>query len=273
MKKLLIFLGISIWFILLSCNRIDSKNFDFAGFLEDNKKEIIKEIGDRWEADTAFIQFIGFSSVQEYPGDEATVKMNAEVNPIGRYTEKFYDHYNLKYPIIIVYAKRHNVISGNTFDESGISSSDMVDYSNGVGRSDAANLHSLGNYTSESYEYSDFYLAYIDGEFKMLSKGYEEDRDGIYFFDIMISDKGVMANEYLKATNKVGFFVKGKEQIEMIDPSSFYRVQNMFVKSAASRNLDVLQGLKKVEEEQMRMRLDSIAHAQNYIQHQDSIGK
>jgi hypothetical protein len=144
------------------------------------------------------------------------------------YMEGFFEEYDVSKPIYIVYALRRNKYSysGNTFSESGINSSDLIDYSSGVGASDAHRLHDQGNYsrTVDTYEYSPFYLGWSDGKATMLSVS-EGDEAAIQFFRYVIDEDSLLRQERERATRDVGVFVKGNDQISSVDPSLLHRIQ------------------------------------------------
>ena len=210
---------------LFGCgSSIDQENFNFEDYLVDNS-EIMDELKN-WDVDSAYIQYIGFTPDQE--GIEKLCKEDKLTPGFEHFLvkpEEFFDFFDVEHPIVIVWALRKNTTEGNSFKEAGINSGDMVDYENGVGKSDAKNLHSLGDYSSSTYNYSEFYLAtlhdnFIDGHGKsiMLSNGYAEHRPGIDLFDDIIKLNSSFSNERKLATRKVGLYVKGKD-ITMVDPS------------------------------------------------------
>ena len=203
---LLIFL-----FNLVSCG-IDQKNFDFANHIVDNNK-LIREL-EHWNVDSAYIQFIGFAPNENF---EYYKDLSISKKILAVYPEEFFKQFDIQQPIINVWALRKNTYSGNTFDESGISSNDLVDYSNGVGKRKANFQHSLGDYSETTYEWSSFYIASQNGKLRMLSSGYPEDRICIDFFNDVIKLNDLQTNEVLKASKQVGLYIKGKG-IVMVEP-------------------------------------------------------
>ena len=148
---------------LFGCgSSINQENFNFEDYLVDNS-EIMDELKN-WDVDSAYIQYIGFTPDQE--GIEKLCKEDKLTPGFEHFLvkpEEFFDFFDVEHPIVIVWALRKNTTEGNSFKEAGINSGDMVDYENGVGKSDAKNLHSLGDYSSSTYNYSEFYL--ITGAF------------------------------------------------------------------------------------------------------------
>lgn len=209
---------------------IDQKNFNFEDYLVNNS-EIMDELKN-WDVDSAYIQYIGFTPDKEgieKLGQQG--KLSPSFDHYLRKPEGFFDFYDIEHPIIIVWALRKNTTEGNTFEESGINSGDIVDYDEGVGKSDAENLHSLGDYSSTTYNYTKFYLAalhdnFVKGHGKslMLSIGYPTDKPGIDLFDDIIKLNSSYSNESKHATRKVGLYVKGKG-ITMVDPSKLNSIQ------------------------------------------------
>jgi uncharacterized protein (TIGR02145 family) len=209
-------------FLNISCTKINKDNFDFSKYIE-SRKDIIDEL-KWWEADSAYIEFIGFTPNSDYDFYQSDSNSN---KLLKSYTKDFFKLYDFNNPIVIVHALRKNTISGNSFDESGISSSDMVDYENGVGRNDAKNLHRSGNYSKTTYRYTSFIGVIRKGKFKMLSYGYEDDRDAIDFVKEIISDKlkkrfygkniGLIIVNPKNNYSKIGFYTKGKDKVEIID--------------------------------------------------------
>ncbi len=233
MKNLKTIVGVMLFVTLFlhGCgSSIDQENFNFEDYLVDNS-EIIDELKN-WDVDSAFIQYIGFTP--DHEGIEKLFDAGKLSQSIGFYLVKpegFFDFYNLEHPIVIVWALRKNTTHGNTFEESGINSVDMVDYESGVGKSDAKYLHSLGDYSSTTYNYSEFYLAtlydnFVEGHGKslLLSSGYEADRPGIDLFDDIIKLNSSYSKESKFATRKVGLYVKGKG-ITMVAPSRLNSIQ------------------------------------------------
>ena len=221
MKKLLLrtILLINIT-VLFSCGQsIDKNNFDFEGYLSDNE-DIITELED-WDVDSAYIQFLGFPPSTD---PEVYKDLAMDMKLSGVYPEEFFDMVDLNHPIMVVWALRKNKVSGNSFDDAGLASQDLVDYGSGVGQRDARNIHGSGDYEYQTYEYSSFYLALVDGEYKMLSSGYEEDRDCIDLFDDLIKLDKKKSKEYIKATNEIGLYIKGKP-IKMIKPTRLNKIQ------------------------------------------------
>ena len=206
--------------LLFSCGQsIDKNNFDFEGYLSKNE-DIITELED-WDVDSAYIQFIGFPPSTD---PEVYKDLAMDMKLSGVYPEEFFDMVDLNHPIMVVWALRKNKVSGNSFDDAGLGSQDLIDYGSGVGKRDARNLHGAGDYVYQTYEYSSFYLAFIDGEYKMLSSGYEEDRDCIDLFDDLIKLDKKKSKEYIKASNEIGLYIKGKP-IKMIEPSRLNKIQ------------------------------------------------
>lgn len=198
---LLIFL-----FNLVSCG-IDQKNFDFADHIVDND-ELIEQL-EYWDVDSAYIQFIGFAPNEDfkyYQGLSTDMKMS------GFYPKEFFEQFDIKQPIIKVWALRENSYSGNTFDEAGISSKDLVDSN-----------HSLGDYSGTTYVWTSFYLASQNGKLRMLSDGYRVDRICIDFYNDVIKLNGSQQNEVLKASKQVGMYIKGKG-IVMVEPDKLNEI-------------------------------------------------
>ena len=205
----------------ISCNKIDKNNFDFSTYLS-KRNDIIKEL-KFWGADTAYIEFIGFAPSSKFEYYQSNSIDNMAFNHLSK---EFFKEYDLENPIMIVHALRKNTVSGNSFKDSGISSSDMVDYENGVGRSDAKNLHKTGNYSNTTYEYSSFTGMIRNGKFKMLSYGYVEDRAAINFSKKIIvnslgkkmlgKNKGLIITKPNNA-GSIGFYTKNSDKIEMIE--------------------------------------------------------
>jgi hypothetical protein len=209
---LLIFL-----FNLVSCG-IDQKNFDFPNHIVDND-ELIKEL-ENWDVDSAYIQFIGFAPNEDFKYYK-DLSMDAKMS--GVYPEEFFEQFDIKQPIIKVWALRKNTYSGNTFDEAGIGSKDLVDYSKGVGKREARFNHSLGDYSGETYEWSSFYLASQNGKLRMLSSGYPEDRSCIDFYNDVIKLNDSQTKEVLKTSKQVGMYIKGKG-IVMVEPDKLNKI-------------------------------------------------
>jgi hypothetical protein len=196
---------------LLSCG-IEQKNFDFAEHIVDNKK-LIKEL-EHWDVDSAYIQFIGFAPNEDF---EYYKDLSISKKILAVYPKEFFEQFDIKQPIINVWALRKNTYSGNRFDEGGIGSNDLVDYSNGVGKREASLQHSSGNYSETTYEWNSFYIATQNGKLRMLSSGYPEDRICIDFFNDIIKLNDLQTNEVLKASKQVGMYIKGKG-IVMVEP-------------------------------------------------------
>jgi hypothetical protein len=216
----ILFTLFSILLIVFGCgSSIDKDNFEFKDYLVGND-DLIAELVD-WDVDTAYIQFIGFPPNPDY---ESYKDLAMDMKLSGVYPEEFFDKFDLNHPIIVVWALRKNKVSGNSFDDAGLGSQDLIDYGSGIGKRDARNLHGAGDYVYQTYEYSSFYLAFIDGEYKLLSSGYEEDRDCIDLFDDLIKLDKKKSKEYIKASNEIGLYIKGKP-IKMIEPSRLNKIQ------------------------------------------------
>jgi len=209
---LLIFL-----FNLVSCG-IDQENFDFADHIVDND-ELIKEL-ENWDVDSAYIQFIGFAPNEDY---KYYKNLSMDKKMSGVYPEEFFEQFDIQQPIIKVWALRKDTYSGNTFDEAGIGSKDLVDYSNGVGKREARSNHSLGDYSGTTYEWDSFYLGTQNGKLRMLSEGYSKDRSCIDFYNDVIKLNSSLTNEALKASKQVGLYIKGKG-IVIVEPVKLNKI-------------------------------------------------
>jgi len=207
-SKLILLLSLSLLLLFSNCkSSIDPKNFDFEKHISQND-DLLKEL-ERWDVDSAYIQLIGFppSFDSKYYNEN---KFDNGLSLYEKYTSDFFDKFDIDQPVVVVWALRKNTYSGNSFSERGLSSSDLVDYENGVGRRDARDIHSLGDYTNTTYEYTDFYLGSYDGKFKMLSEGYNDDRDCIEFYNDLLFFNKELSKEAVMSTNKVVLYVKGK---------------------------------------------------------------
>ncbi len=235
MKKGIKIFGLTLFGLILLVNcekKIDRENFDFEKHISAND-EIIKEL-ESWNVDTAYIQFIGFppSKKEEIEQLSQDGKLNPSILHYFVDPKGFFDFYDFEQPIIKVWALRKIAYSGNSFNDAGVGSADIVDYENGIGRSDAKNLHSAGDYSGETYVYADYYLAslqdnFIKGHEKllMLMKQYSDDMPGINFFDDVINLNTEFANEREFATKKVGLYVKGKG-IVIVEPTRLQLIQS-----------------------------------------------
>jgi hypothetical protein len=215
---------------LISCNGIDQKNFNFENHITDNKK-IIKEL-EHWDVDSAFIQFIGFAPSIDF---EYYKNLSIKEGLNTSFSEELFNNFDLEQPIIKIWALRKNTSSGNSFEESGIKPKDLIDYGNGVGSQDAMNVYRNGEYSSTTYEYSPFYLALTDNKFRMLTRGYEEDRECIDFYDAVINLDPSKVKEDIQVSKKVGLYVKNKG-IKIIDPSN--RLKEIQIDNLAPINSD-----------------------------------
>lgn len=216
----ILFTLFSILLIVFGCgSSIDKDNFEFKDYLVGND-DLIAELVD-WDVDTAYIQSIGFPPNPEY---DSYKNLAMDMKLSGVYPEEFFEKFDLNHPIIVVWALRKNTYNGNHFDDAGLSSNDMVDYENAVGKREAGLRHAMGSYSKTTYVYSPFYLAMVNGEYVMLSKGYEEDRDCIDLFDDLVKLDKKKSKEYIKASNEIGLYIKGKP-IKMIEPERLNKIQ------------------------------------------------
>jgi hypothetical protein len=231
MKKGIRIIGLTLFGILILANcgrKINKENFDFEKHIVGND-ELIKEL-ESWDVDSAYIQFIGFAPNEDF---EYYKGLSMEMKMSGVYPEEFFEQFDIKQPIIKLWALRKNTYSGNKFDEAGIGSKDLVDYSNGVGKREARSNHSLGDYSGETYEWSSFYLASQSGKLRMLSDGYTEDRVCIDFYNDVIKLNVSYTKEVLKASMQVGMFIKGKGII-MAEPSRLRSIQSIILNKKSS---------------------------------------
>lgn len=200
----------------VSCNNnLDKKNFDLVDYV--NSEDKIFQQLDKWGADSAFIQFIGFppsTEVEHYTdlGMKKTFEGFFSTGTVG----STFSRYDMNHPIIIVYALRRNnyQYSGNMYNEMGYS------------RTDIGETYDILNYTNvvDTYEFTPFYLASFDGNPVMLtfSQGHEHAMD---FFDEIIELNPSFALEKSKASKAVGIYVKGVQEIKPVEAGLLHRIQ------------------------------------------------
>lgn len=205
-------------FSLFSCGSgIDKENFNLVEYIEDNDG-IIQELKNL-DVDSAYIQFIGFppsTDIEDYINFRKEGKIGKTAWETNRvffnddHTEEFFSSLDLDHPILVIWAKRKITVKGNSFNDMGISSGDLVDYEDGVNKSEAKLQHSFGDYSNTSYEWSRYYLVKVKDKFLMLSNKYVEDREIIGFFqDLIIMNKNYVEN-YAFSSTKVAFYEKNK---------------------------------------------------------------
>jgi hypothetical protein len=217
-------------FIFSSCRSTTNKSsFDFVDYINNND-DLVAEF-ERWDVDSAFVQFIGFPPSAEpefYEGISELQNISGFFNE-SDYGNRFHS-YDFSSPIIIVYALRRNTYttSGNQYEDMGISASDMVDYGSGINREDASIIHSLGNYGGEvsTYKYTHFYLASYDGEDRFLTAN-EGHEMAISFISALIARDTTFAKEKRAATQNIALYVKGGKAIQSLDPTLVHRIQDL----------------------------------------------
>ncbi len=226
----------SLLILFNSCGSgIDKDSFNLVDHIEDNEG-IIQQL-KKWHVDSAYIQVIGFppsTDIEHYidlhkKGKIGQTAWETDHLFINRdYAEEFFNSVNMEYPILVVWALRKNTVKGNSFNDMGISGEDMVDYENGVNKSEANFQHTIGNYSRTSYYWSPFYLVKVKNEYLMLTQGYPEDREIIGFFeDLIISNRNNLKN-YVHSSKNVAFYKKNKS-IQSVQPMRLNQIKQNYL--------------------------------------------